>query len=262
MVKKMTMVLFALVLLLSCATSPMGRRQFVLLDDSQMDEMGVQAFDNIKQETPIEHDPQLNQYVNCITQAIVQVYQHAATPWEIVVFRDKTANAFALPGGKVGVYTGMLEIADNQDRLATVIGHEIAHVLSKHGNERVSQQFAVEQGLALVQAIAQPTTQQGQTLMGLLGVGATVGVLLPYSRIQESEADKMGLNLMANAGFNPQESVALWQKMSQQGEEVPEFLSTHPAHATRIKELQNAMSQAMQLYQQAQAGNKRPYCSL
>lgn len=262
MVKKMIMVFSMFVILLSCATSPLGRRQFVLLDDTQLDEMGVQAFDNIKRETPIENDPRKNQYVNCITQAILEANQSVAAPWEVLVFQDKTANAFALPGRKVGVYTGMLEIANTPDRLAAVIGHEIAHVLSKHGNERVSQEFAVEQGLALVEAIAQPSTQNGQMLMGLLGVGTTVGLLLPYSRIQESEADIMGLNLMANAGFNPQESVALWQNMSKQGEEFPEFLSTHPAHATRIRDLQGAMNQAMQLYQQAQANHKRSNCSL
>jgi len=260
MLKNFLVTMITLAILMSCVTSPLGRRQLMLLPESQLDDMGVQAFTNIKQETPLDSDPQVNKYVNCITQTLLQVSNSQVPRWEVAVFRDKEVNAFALPGGKVGVYTGILGVADTQDRLATVVGHEIAHVLSQHGNERVSQQFAIEQGLALVQAVAQPQTQQGQMLMSLLGVGATVGLILPYSRIQESEADKIGLNLMASAGFDPRESITLWQNMSRQEEEVPEFLSTHPSSVTRIKELQNAMTQALQLYQRAQASGKVPRC--
>lgn len=251
-------------ILISCVVSPTGRKQFMFMPEEQMDQMGAQAFANVKQQTPVETDTGLNEYVRCVTSAIVQVSNSPTKQWEVAVFRDDSANAFALPGGKVGVHTGMFNVAGSQDQLATVIGHEIAHVLSKHGNERVSQEFAVQQGLALLQALANPQSQMGQTVMGLLGVGAEFGILLPYGRVQESEADLFGLNLMARAGFNPRESVVLWQNMSRQakGEEPPEFMSTHPSHTTRINDLNNAMNSAMPLYQQARTSGRNPRCNL
>ncbi|MGD8875104.1 MAG: M48 family metallopeptidase, partial [Gammaproteobacteria bacterium] len=181
--------------------------------------------------------------------------------WEVVVFNDSDANAFALPGGKIGVYTGLLKVAENQDQLATVIGHEVAHVLARHSNERVSQKFAVEQGLSLISAIANPQSGTGQTLMGLLGVGAQYGVLMPYSRIQESEADILGLDLMARAGFDPRESTRLWINMGRAGGgQPPEFLSTHPSHSTRISDLNAHMPVALQLQSRARQQGKRPVC--
>ena len=178
--------LFALITALAlqsgCTTSPTGRSQLVLMPDSEINQMGLQAFTTIKKETKIERSTGTNQYVQCVVQAITR---EVGGNWEVVVFDDTDANAFALPGGKIGVYTGMLKVAENQDQLATVIGHEVAHVLAHHSNERVSQKFAVEQGLNLINAIASPQSGTGQTLMGLLGVGAQYGVLLPYSRIQK-----------------------------------------------------------------------------
>ena len=125
-----------------CATSPTGRSQLVLMPDSQMDQMGLQAFTNIKNKTPIDRQRTTNRYVQCVGNAITRV---VGGDWEIVVFQDDAANAFALPGRKIGVNTGLLKVAENQHQLATVLGHEVAHVLSQHSNERVSQQFAVEQ---------------------------------------------------------------------------------------------------------------------
>jgi predicted Zn-dependent protease len=250
-------------LLVSCATSPSGRRQLMLLPAEQIDAMGVEAFEQLKREAVIEEAPGVNHYVTCVTEAVLKAFDTGGQQWEVVVFRDEDMNAFALPGAKVGVYTGLLAAADNQHRLATVIGHEIAHVLAQHGNERVSQEFAVQQGLELIQAVSQVESQMGQTVMGLLGVGAQVGILLPYSRVQEGEADKLGLELMARAGFDPRESVALWENMAQMSEEESlEFLSTHPSHTTRISDLNSMMSYAMQLYQQAQSEGRRPQCRL
>ncbi len=263
MLKPFIIINTIVLLLMSCVMSPSGRSQLMLMPDSQLDEMGIQAFDNLKQETAIEKDSRLNNYVSCITKPIIQVSGSPIKNWEVVVFRDQAANAFALPGGKVGVYTGMLEVAKNQHQLATVIGHEIAHVTSHHGNERVSQEFAIQQGMALIQAIGNPQTQNGQLLMGLLGVGLQVGVLLPYSRVQESEADLVGLKLIAEAGFDPRESVSLWQNMSNvsgKGETI-EFLSTHPSNTTRIRDLSNTMGSALTVQRQAQATGKRPQCN-
>jgi predicted Zn-dependent protease len=241
-----------------CTTSPTGRSQLVLMPDSEMNQMGLQAFTNIKSKTPVETSRSTNSYVQCVGNAITR---EVGGRWEIVVFRDDAANAFALPGRKIGVNTGLLKVAENQHQLATVIGHEVAHVLSQHSNERVSQKFAVEQGLGLLNAIASPQSGTGQTLMGLLGVGAEYGILMPYSRIQESEADTLGLDLMAKAGFDPRESVKLWANMSRANRgQPPEFLSTHPSHGSRISELNAHMAVALNLQNRARQMGKRPAC--
>jgi len=258
MFRRLFVLITAVALLAGCVTSPTGRSQLVLMPDSEINQMGLQAFTTIKTETKIEHSSVTNRYVQCVAQAITR---EVGGNWEVVVFNDTDANAFALPGGKIGVYTGMLKVAENQDQLATVIGHEVAHVLARHSNERVSQKFAVEQGLGLINAIANPQSGTGQTLMGLLGVGAQYGVLLPYSRIQESEADILGLDLMAKAGFNPRESTRLWTNMGRAGGgQPPEFLSTHPSHSSRISDLNRHMQVALQLQARAQQQGKRPAC--
>ena len=255
---KLTSLILVAALASGCATSPTGRSQLVLLPESQMDKMGLQAFTNIKQKTPVDSNRTTNKYVQCVGKAITR---EVGGSWEIVVFRDDAANAFALPGRKIGVNTGLLKVAENQDQLATVIGHEVAHVLSQHSNERVSQQFAVDQGLGLVTALASPQSATGQTLMGLLGVGAQYGILLPYSRVQESEADILGLDLMAKAGFNPRESVNLWVNMGKAGGgQPPEFLSTHPSDRTRISGLNAHMAVALNLQNKARQQGKRPAC--
>lgn len=261
MLKTLSYTVILLLILGSCATSPTGRSQLMLMPADQMSAMGIKAFSNLKQKTPIETDKKINLYVKCVANAITQVVDSPIKKWEVVVFKDKTANAFALPGGKIGVHTGLLKVAKNQDQLAAVIGHEVGHVIAKHGNERVSQQFAVQQGMNLVQALSNVQSPTGQLLMQALGLGAQVGVILPFSRIHESEADLMGLTFMAKAGFNPEESVRLWQNMSSGGgQQPPEFLSTHPSHQTRIADLNKAMPEAKRLYQQAQASGKRPNC--
>ncbi|MFZ0257753.1 MAG: M48 family metallopeptidase [Gammaproteobacteria bacterium] len=251
-------------LLYACGTTPLGRSQLTLLPEDQVAEMGAEAFNSIKKQTPASQDPEVNAYVQCVADAITQTVagvKGAPEQWEVEVFRDDAVNAFALPGGRIGVYTGLLKVAETPSQLATVLGHEVAHVIADHGNERISQQFAVSQGLALVEALAgQPTATQ-QTLMGLLGVGAQVGVLLPYSRVQETEADKLGLDYMARAGFDPRQSVDLWQNMAKaSGEQPPEFLSTHPSHESRINDLQARMAEALQRYQEAQRQGKNPQC--
>jgi predicted Zn-dependent protease len=250
--------LFSLAILASCATSPTGRSQLILMPESQMNQMGLQAFTNIKDETPVERNRAKNSYVQCVANAITR---EIGGTWEVVVFRDDAANAFALPGGKIGVNTGLLKVAENQHQLATVIGHEVAHVLSHHSNERVSQKFAVEQGLGLINAVASPQSGTGQTLMGLMGVGAQYGILLPYNRTQESEADLLGLDIMANAGFDPRESTRLWVNMGRANKgSPPEFLSTHPSHGTRITDLNRHMAVALNLRNKARQAGKRPAC--
>ncbi len=260
MLKKIFPALLASCLLSACITSPTGRSQFVFMPDAQINQMGLQAFETLKKEKSVSNNQQYNQIATCIAGAITR---ETGGNWEVVVFEDKSPNAFALPGNKIGVHTGMIAIVDNQDQLAAVIGHEVGHVLAKHSNERASQEMAVNEGLAIVQAVSAPQSALGQTAFGLLGVGAQYGILMPYSRVQESEADMIGVDLMAKAGFDPSQSVILWQKMEQasQGQQPIEFMSTHPSNTTRIQSLEQHMPQAMGLYQQAQAMGKQPRCS-
>jgi predicted Zn-dependent protease len=260
MLKKIAPVLITTFLVTACATSPTGRSQLLIMPDTQVDQMGLQSFDTLKKQKPISQNPQYNQLANCVAGAITQ---STGGNWEVVVFEDTSPNAFALPGNKIGVYTGMITlVGGNQEQLAAVVGHEIGHVLAKHSNERASQDMAVNQGLGMVQAMGNPQTTLGQTGMALLGLGAEYGILKPYSREHESEADIIGMDLMAKAGFDPNQSITLWQKMDQamQGQQPVEFMSTHPSHATRIQQLQQHLPQAMALFQQAQATGKQPHC--
>jgi predicted Zn-dependent protease len=260
MFKKSFPGLLFICMLNACVTSPTGRSQFVFMPETEINQMGLQAFDNLKKQKSLSKNTKYNTLATCIATAITK---ETGGNWEIVVFEDKTPNAFALPGNKIGVHTGMLGLVDNQDQLAAVIGHEVGHVLAKHSNERASQEMAVSQGMSLIQAVSSPQTALGQTALGLLGVGAQYGILMPYSRVHESEADMIGVDLMAKAGFDPRQSIGLWQKMEQasQGQQPLEFMSTHPAHATRIQDLNNHMPQAMTLFQQAQAAGKQPHCN-
>jgi predicted Zn-dependent protease len=257
--------LVLLLFLASCATSPLGRKQLRLFPEAEMVAMGIAAFDKIKAETPLSRDLQLNRYVQCVTTAITAELRNAAgqAAWEVLVFEDDAANAFALPGGKIGVYKGLLKVAANQDQLATVIGHEIAHVLADHSNERISTAYVTQTGIQqLVQIIGGDASPGQQRLLALLGVGAHVGIELPFGRTQEREADVLGLELMAQAGFDPRQSLHLWQRMSQtDGARPPEFLSTHPSHETRMSDLNEHMPEAVALYERARAQGKQPRCS-
>ena len=249
----------------SCATSPEGRHQFKLLPEAQMNAMGAQSFEQIKQQTPLSKDQNINQYVLCIANKIIPQVKQNPDPrsWEVQVFDDAQANAFALPGYKIGVYTGLLKYAKNQDQLAAVMGHEIAHVIANHSNERVSSQIATQAGMEIASAVLGATQDSNNAMiLAGLGLGVQYGITLPYSRSHESEADLIGLDLMAKAGFNPQESVALWKNMSQAGASPPEFMSTHPSSDTRIKQLKERIPKASIAYQQAVSRGQRAMCKM
>jgi len=256
-----------LVAIAGCQTSPLGRSQLMLVGDAEMEKMGVEAFEQLKSEGKVSSDAQANAYVTCVANAITGALPAkdatGSGPWEVRVFQDDTANAFALPGRKIGVHTGLLKVAKNQHQLATVIGHEVGHVIAKHGAERVSDQFATQiaaQGAgAVLGAVTSPTTQG--LAMAALGVGAQ-GVVLKFSRTQESEADLIGLDRMAAAGFDPRESVPLWKNMeaASQGARPPEFLSTHPNPATRIQDLQKRIPDAQPIADQAHKQGRNPHC--
>jgi predicted Zn-dependent protease len=178
----------------------------------------------------------------------------------VVVFQDDSANAFALPGGKIGVHTGLFQVAKNQDQLATVIGHEVAHVLAGHSNERASTQLATQGAMEALSVLSGPASPGKSRVLAVLGVGAQVGVILPFSRAQESEADVMGLDLMASAGFDPRQGPALWENMSKLGGAPPELLSTHPSSATRIAALRERVQISLPIFEKARATGKKPSC--
>lgn len=251
--------------LVACAVSPTGRKQFILPNytESDMGKMGAAAFTDLKKKQPLYDDAKTNTYVSCVAHAILSSLPgEEGTGWEINVFKDDTPNAFALPGKKIGVHSGILKVAKNQDQLATVIGHEVGHVQAHHSAERLSQQTAA-QGALLVGAIIAGTSDNTQKglVMGALGAGLTYGVLMPFSRTQESEADMIGLKLMANAGFNPDESIDLWQNMAAaDNSKTPEFLSTHPSDQTRMNALNRALPMAEEDAAAARAQGHHPNC--
>jgi predicted Zn-dependent protease len=251
----------------SCATSPEGRSQLRLLPEDQINSMGVQSFEQIKQQTAETKDPKIKAYIQCIANAIIPQLDEDNQPalWEVRVFADDQANAFALPGNKIGVYEGLLKYAVNQHQVATVMGHELAHVIAQHGNERVSDQLAAQTGLAIAAvALGSSSTSDDnkKLILAGLGLGVQYGVILPFSRTHESEADLIGLDLMARSGFDPRESVKLWQNMATAGAQPPEFLSTHPSSSTRIKDLNERMPRALDAYNKARAQNRTPDCRL
>lgn len=237
---------------MACATSPTGRTQLRLVSDAEMAQMGTAAFQQLKQKTPPAKNPQINNYVQCVARAITR---EVGGSWEVQVFDSKDINAFALPGGKIGVYTGLLKVTENQDQLAAVIGHEVAHVLAGHSAARVSNEMAAQLGVAV---LSSATGMSGD----MIGMGANLLLLLPYSRGDETEADILGQRLMASAGFDPAAAPRLWVNMSKaSGGGPPEFISTHPSPDSRIRDLNNNLPQVQPVYQQARAAGKRPSCA-
>lgn len=264
MLKRILLLALAIFILNSCSVSPSGRTQFIMVNEAQMAQMGAQSYQKIKRQQQVSKDQRANAYVNCIANHIIAELDGAnQSNWEVNVFNNKSANAFALPGKKIGVNTGMLRTARTQHQLAAVMGHEVGHVLARHGSERVSLQMATNTGAQLINAFLNGKVSAENTKMAMaaLGLGAKFGITLPFSREHETEADLIGLKLMAKAGFNPQGSVQLWQNMSASSNQAPpEFMSTHPAHSTRISNLKANMPEAMRIYRNAQSQGKNPNC--
>jgi predicted Zn-dependent protease len=230
----------------ACTTAPYtGRRQLSLVSASQLNSLGAQAFNQTLSSQPQVQDKEIVAYVDCVVKPLIERaksrFPDAPKEWRLAVFAVREPNAFALPGGNIGVNLGMLTMAKNDAQLAAVLGHEIGHVLAGHSGERMSQQMVTQGGLSLTQGFLlggmSPMAQQG--VMSALGLGAQVGVLLPFSRAQESEADIIGLHLMAESGFDPSQAVELWRNMAvaSAGREPPALLATHPATQDRIDNL-------------------------
>jgi len=246
-----------------CEESPTGRKQVTLVPEAQMTALGQQSFEQLLQTLPVNDDPRVRAYVACVAQALADALPEPQDGWTIAVFDDPSPNAFALPGGKIGIHAGMLRVASTPDQLAAVIGHEIGHVLADHSNERLTQELAVQGGLLLVDLFAEePGSFEHEALRKALGIGAEYGLVLPYSRTHEREADSIGRDLMEKAGFDPRASVTLWQDMAAAGNgQPPAFLSTHPSHDNRMEELNAGMEQAMTRYRQALAEGLAPRCT-
>lgn len=239
----------------ACETVPItGRSQLMLLPEPEEVRMGVQAYHEILRKSKISRDPRLNDLVTRVGTRIARATGRLDYQWEFKVIEDdKQVNAFALPGGKVAVYTGILPVTKDDAGLATVMGHEVAHAIARHGGERVSQGLLVQMGLATAQAaMANRDPRTVEQVTGLLGAGAALGIILPFSRAQESEADHLGLIYMAKAGYDPRAAISFWQRMEQAARGrpgPPEFLSTHPSHGTRIREIEQWIPEAMRYYQ-------------
>lgn len=233
-----------------CVTAPeTGRKQLVLIGSDQELQLGLQAFSQMKQEVPVSKDPKVNALVEKVGRRIAAVATLPGAQWEFVVFESQDANAFCLPGGKVGVYTGILPITRDEAGLATVIGHEVAHAAAHHGAERMSRAM-ITQGIGEVAtAYVGGKDQRYQAAFGsLYGIGIQVGEALPHSRAQESEADQIGLIWMAKAGYDPEAAVGFWQRFAEynrsRGSNTPLFLRTHPLDEQRIASLKQWMPRA------------------
>jgi predicted Zn-dependent protease len=254
--------------LAACVTNPYTERsQLLLVSESQEMQLGAQAYEQVLKDPKIKisRDPREVEPVKRVAARIIAAAKHSRYAeaarqfdWEVSVIKDdKTLNAFALPGGKIAVYTGIFPVAKNDAGLAAIMGHEVVHALARHGAERMSQGQLAQVGLTVADALIGSSTSNpatAQLMMAALGLGVNVGVMLPFSRSHESEADYVGLLLAAQAGYDPHEAVHVWERMGQLSKgQPPEFLSTHPGHDTRITHLQEWMPEALHYYR-PQAG--------
>jgi predicted Zn-dependent protease len=262
-VKKLWIASFILLIAIACSKVPLtGRRQLSLIPESEMISLSLTQYGQFLKENKVSTDQTKTAMVRRVGERIakaVESYMAQAGlsdnlkgyQWEFNLIENKEVNAWCMPGGKVVVYTGLLPVAQNDEGLATVLGHEIAHAVARHGSERMSQQLIAQLGsTTLSAALADKPQATQQIANAAFGIGSQVGVLLPFSRKQESEADHLGLIFMAMAGYNPQTAVAFWQRMSQIGgsSSTPEFLSTHPVNSTRIRDIQKELPEAMKYY--------------
>ena len=244
--------------LAACASQPSQQTR------AEMEAESARAFNQMRASMPLVTDRETIDFVACVAQAVVEVLEppYNDIDWELAIFESESVNAFAMPGGKIGVLSGLLKVTENEHQLATVIGHEIAHVTAEHSVNRAKQAGLTNFGINAVAIIlgggysgATYTAQQA------LAAGAAFGISLPYKRGQESEADVIGLEYMARAGFDPRQSVPLWQRMDASADKKPaEFLSTHPASETRIESLINEWQKTLPLYNQAVAEGRTPDC--
>ncbi|MFP3942373.1 MAG: M48 family metallopeptidase [Alphaproteobacteria bacterium] len=221
-----------------CAqNTALGRKQLLLVDDAQLAQLSAASWKQIREKEKISRDPELNARVRRVGQRIAAASGLPRRDWEFTVFDSDAVNAFVLPGGKVGFYRGILELMANDDQVATVMGHEFAHLAGRHSAERYSQQLASNSALQVTDVVlASNDVQFAREISAVLGAGVTFGVILPYSRRHEYEADRIGMGYMAKAGYDLDQAVAFWEKMAARSKgSRPEFASTHPSDQNRIR---------------------------
>ncbi len=255
--------LMVFLILMACAQVPITHRQSLsLLPESQLATMSLQEYDKVLKDSKLSTDQRQVEMVRRVGFKIAKAAEAFLAEagmrseiknlkWEFnLIEDDKQANAWVMPGGKAAVYTGILKYTQDETGLAVVLGHEVAHAIARHGNERMSQGLLAQMGgVALSVALSQNSAATQNLFMQAYGAGASIGLLLPYSRLHESEADRIGLTLMARAGYDPREAVPFWQRMYEQGgRRPPEFLSTHPAPATRINNIKKYIPEALVYY--------------
>lgn len=265
--KKLLLALAVAVTITACATttSPTGRTQYVgAVSQDQLNQLGAQAFTQMKSEQRLAGGQQ-SSYLSCVVNALVRELpaEQRQIAWEAAVFVDDNPNAFALPGGKVGVNTGLFNVARDQHQLAAVVAHEIGHVIARHHDERITRQYGAAGALQVVGSLLGARYGEGIGNAAMQGgsIAAQAGFLLPGSRAQETEADVVGQDLMAQAGFDPRKAVDLWQNMiAAGGSRPPQWLSTHPNPESRISELQARATGLVPVYEQARAAGRRPAC--
>jgi predicted Zn-dependent protease len=258
-----TSLIGTLLFLFACATVPLTERKTLrLIPDSELVSLSFQQYSEVLKKSKLSNDPVKVHMVRRVGERIARASEEFLREsklesdiknykWEFnLIEDDKVVNAWCMPGGKVAVYTGILPLTQDDTGLAVVMGHEVAHAMAKHGNERMSEALLVQLGGAsLSLALSKEPALTQQIFMGVYGVGTQVGIMLPYSRVHESEADRIGLVLMAKAGYDPREAIPFWQRMNEKGgSRPPEFLSTHPAPETRIKDIQSHLPEAMKYY--------------
>jgi len=256
-----SLIIVILFLSLSCTTVPItGRQQFSILPNSAMISMSLQQYNEFLKNNKISSNQEQTQMVKKVGRKIQMAVEQYFTDknmsyalkdykWEFNLIESEEKNAWAMPGGKVVVYEGILPITKDEAGLAVVMGHEIAHAIAKHGNERMSQGLIAQMGgMALSKALEEQPGKTRQLWMTVFGVGAQFGVMLPFSRLQETEADHLGLIFMAIAGYDPDEAVEVWKRMAQmkEGQTPPKFLSTHPSNETRIRKIKETIPKAKQ----------------
>jgi predicted Zn-dependent protease len=267
MTRRLNLTLLGLVLvaavLAACATVPItGRRQLSLIPDSQMNTMSFSQYDQVLKESKLSQDAAATEQVRRVgkrIQGAVERYfqqqgqsqQLAGYAWDFNLIESKEVNAWCMPGGKVAFYTGILPVCKDDVGIAVVMGHEVAHAIARHGGERMSQELAVQLGgVALSEAMKSKPEQTRNLWLSAFGAGTQVGVLLPFSRQHESEADHMGLIFMAMAGYDPQQAPKFWERMAANGGSAPpQWMSTHPSDETRIRQLNEHLPEALQYYQ-------------
>jgi predicted Zn-dependent protease len=259
-----TLFLFAS-FVIACSTNPLTKKsQLTLLPESELQAMGIQQYQQFLSANKVvsasnNRDAEMVRRVGQrITKAVETYYAQNSISdklsgfnWEYNLVDDKAVNAWCMPGGKIVVYTGLLPVSQNEAALAAVMGHEVSHALLQHGNQRMSQGLLQQLGgVALSVAVANKPAETQNLFLAAYGAGTTVGVMLPFSRKQELEADRFGLIFTAMAGYNPQEAIALWERMEKasNGQKPPEFLSTHPSEGTRIDQLKQYMPEALKYY--------------